>query len=193
MKCITLFIISFLLLVNCGCAREGKSVTSPEDQQKMEICNSIANHVTGLFTKKMQKEKELRAIGFGGAGGGYPGSGLRMLSVDFECYQEMNISQARKLLLECVDGFLAEINRTPELKPFLREFPFTFRNVDISIIFISEKSRNFIHSPSIASARIDDELLMFMIYPEDKLKILKKETYEEALKIVEQESKSPDA
>jgi len=189
MKRIALFIISFLLLVSCACNRDGRHIITPEELKKLEKCSRIERRVTDVFSKKMYITKGLVTIGTGGGGVGK----IKTIDVSFECYQEMNISQARKLLLECVGGFLVEINKTPELKQYSREFPFTFKNVNISIIFISIKTRNFIYSPLIASARIDEGNIMYNIYHDEQLDTIKEETYEEALKIVEQESKSPDA
>ena len=189
MKYITLFVISFILLVSCACNREGRHIITPKELNEMKRADIIADRLTDNFSKKMYENKGLVTIGTGGGG---PGK-LRMLAVDFECYQEMNISHARKLLLECVDGFLVEINKNPELKPFLREFPFTFKNVCIDIVFVKKDDRIFVDHPSIAATGIKEGRIDYTTYVNERLITIKEETYEEALKIVEQESKSSDA
>lgn len=181
---ILISVITSLLLVIFEYGCDEKHKITPEEEE-WSRCDLIANRITYNFSIKMYETEGLINTGTGGGG---PGK-LRMLSVSFDCYQKMDISQARKLLLECVDEFLAEINKTPEIAPYSREFPYTFKNVNIDILFIDKETRNFLSPPSIAAAGIKEGVLDYSIHQDERLKFIKFETYEEALKIVEQDKR----
>ena len=157
--------------------------TTSKELIEMETADRVANHITKIFSKKMYAEKGLVTIGVGGGAVKGSGKGLRMLSVTMECYQMCNIQQARKLLLECVNEYVAEINKHEEFKKYAHPFPFDFKNVSISILFTDKTTGMFYSPPRIATA---DALEGEFSYgtapdPEGLLETVGEETYTEAL------------
>ena len=178
MKCLLIMLLSFLLIYPIFSA---ENVVSPEELQKWEDCEKVTNHLTQNFIKKMYSQKSLVAIGTGG-GSSYLENGLRMLSVEFEIYQKSDIQQARMLLIECVEAYLEQINKTIEFKQYASSFPFDFKNISIGIYFTDKKSRKLETPPSLAVASADEGKLRYSIDPDPKgpLKTIRKETYQEA-------------
>lgn len=128
----TTTILTAIVLTFFSC--NAKSDTSL-DITEMERADRHADHVTMMFTKKMHEELGLLAIGTGG--GGSPREGLNHLSVTFECYDKMNIDQARQLLIKCTNEFLQEINENKDITTCLTTVPFTDKNIKLSILFIN--------------------------------------------------------
>jgi hypothetical protein len=159
---------------------------SPQEVEASEKCNLFSDQVSLSFVEKMKKEKQLYAIGMGGGGIGKPGI-LRTLAISFESYEGIDISRARSLLIYCVEEFLKEINAKYELKRYLTETPFTFKNIDIDIYFTHKKSKDFIGPPSLAVAHADEGVIAYKTYDQEHLTRVKEETYDEALEILRQE------
>ena len=144
--------------------------TTSKELIEMETADRVANHITKIFSKKMYAEKGLVTIGVGGGAVKGSGKGLR-------------IQQARKLLLECVNEYVAEINKHEEFKKYAHPFPFDFKNVSISILFTDKTTGMFYSPPRIATA---DALEGEFSYgtapdPEGLLETVGEETYTEAL------------
>jgi hypothetical protein len=175
-------IISIILFASCN----EKADTRTPERKKIDYCELLENRTTISFVEKMKRKKGLIGIGLGGGSAG-PGKGARMLSVTFECYQKVNIAQARMLLLECVQEFLDEINSKQELESCLSVFPFTYKNISISLLFTDKKSNgDFFQPPLIAAAGADEGEMHYVIARDDSLERVKEETYEEALRSAEQ-------
>ena len=179
MKNILFKIISCSLL--CAFLTTEAQISSQE-LIEMEKADQVADHITKIFSKKMYAEKGLVTIGIGGGPAKGSGKGLRMLSVTMQCYQKCDIQQARKLLLECVDEYMKEINKHEEFKKHAHVFPFGSKNVSISILFTDKATQEFCPPPNIAVA---DALEGEFSYgtcpdPEGLLQTVGEETYEEA-------------
>jgi hypothetical protein len=174
-------IISFIFFTSCTV----KTDTRTPERKKTDYCELIENRATIAFVEKMKRKKGLIGIGIGGGSAG-PGKGAKMLSVTFECYQKVDIAQARMLLLECVQEFLAEINSKQELESCLIVFPFTYKNINISILFINKSAESFFQPPSIAATSADEGQMDYFIARDDVLTSTREEPYEESLRIAEQ-------
>jgi hypothetical protein len=174
-----IIILAALFLTSCG---KQIDTRTPEETRK-DHCEFTADLVTKSFSEKMYQEKGLVMIGMGGGGGGEEGHRkIRMLSVTFQCSQAAEIHQARELILECVHIFLEAINSTKGLEPCVTQFPFNYKNVDLTIFFTKKSTLKLAESPLISVVSTDEGILKYKTTREGELKIIKKETYEEALK-----------
>ena len=96
---------------------------SPHGQALYEYANKIG--------KKLEKKYEMYSLG---VGGGATPEGIWLMSISFNRYgKPITETEARKLIISCVDDFLDSINNNDELRPFLKEYPFTSKNLDITI------------------------------------------------------------
>ncbi len=110
----TLLMFSFLMCFS-GC--------QPRDYEK------IANEITDVTAKTLLKEKKLYLLGTGGR----MMDDIKMMAMSFNYYQEIDLKTARELLLYTVNQYLSNINNNEEVRPYLHEYPFTAKNIEIRI------------------------------------------------------------
>jgi hypothetical protein len=73
------------------------------------------------------------------------------LALEFErCGDPLTEEEARELIVNCVNDFLTAVNNNQQLKPLLRDYPFTANNIDLTI-FNYDKNRSLYQYPSIAN------------------------------------------
>ena len=176
---ILLLKLSFLFCV-CSVFSTEVGMTFSQELQKWEEADKVTDRPTKAFSTKMYLEKGLITVGSGG-GVSDSGKGLRMLSVAFEAYQKFDVQQARNLLIECVEAYLIEINKTKELREYAQPFPFSFKNIEISVMFIDQKTQSFIKPPYLAVASVSEGQVYFCTYQNDLLNRVAEESYEKTL------------
>jgi len=161
------------LFYSCGSIEPKASKDqSPLDYEK------IADGITNKTAKKLQKEKGLVLIGTGGQ----MMNDIQMMAMSFDLYREVNLEEARELLVFIVQKYLKNINKTEEIKPYLHEDPFTVGNIEIRI---------WLHNPD--GSDLASEKIRYISVLEGKFKCrsellgrrpFHEESYEEAVKIV---------
>ena len=131
------------------------------------------------YAKKMQKEKNFILIGSGGRGL----DDVEIIGVTFYSFEKLNTEGARKLLLEVTDEFLNTINSYKKIRQHLRNFPFNSKNLRFDIIFIEEPGKS-VPENYIAYISLTEGKIMYANDKNDQLKVIRNESYEEAVKIV---------
>ena len=63
---------------------------------------------------------------------------IQMMMMGFDFYQGLDIPEARKLLVDAVDEYLAEINANDKVRPYLHNYPFTYQNTKEPIRQVKE-------------------------------------------------------
>ncbi len=113
------------------------------------------------------------------------------MAMSFDFYQEVDLQTARELIVYAIREYLSDINSNEEVRPYLHNYPFTAKNVEIRI-WISKPDRS---SPSLG--RIDyisatNGVLDYYTRGEKQYsrKTICEETYEEALEAVSSECKA---
>jgi len=90
----------------------------------------------------------------------------------------------RRLLIESANELLKQVTENEEIQQFLRERPFTIKNVQI-IIYNHDKKGREVYDPGIATAEISEGVLTYRTVDSAdtfKFKQQFQESYEEALK-----------
>jgi len=159
-------IILLIFFSNLGC-------TSLRDQ--MPNYEKIADAITGNTAKKLKKQKNLFLIGIGGR----MMDDIQMMAMSFSYYHEVNVEQARELITYAINEYLADINNNQEIRPYLHEYPFTSKNVEIRL-FIYGPDRRELSPEKIGYVSSIDGVLEYYTRS-DKDHPICKETYEEAL------------
>lgn len=105
------------------------------------------------------------------------------LGLNFDVKGPLSKDELRYLLIDCIHIYLYFINQDQEIRPYLKNYPFTPENLEL-IIYIHGVNKEDI---SVASTYIGK--LFYDFYdPETQLKDRTEvETYEEALAIVKQQ------
>lgn len=174
MKFYSLFIF---LLFFWGCAT-APSYT-PSEKEK------LSNEVTKIAIKKICSESMLLPCGRGGGALDQ----IRMLAISFNYYQDVDIAEGRKLLIQALDTFLSVINADERIRPYLANYPFEPENIEIRI-FIFNKDGTSIGSDKLCVVGAINGILDYHIHTPDGLWLDKvhEETYREAVeKIKERE------
>lgn len=109
-------------------------------------------------------------------------NGIHDLYLTFYSLEKLNLQQARKELINCIDHILNELNNNDAINSYLYKFPFSYKNLDIGIFFFDEKgkprSKEYIHS----CVSNGDIIYYEIAYPDGTFAYIQEETYEEALK-----------
>ena len=99
--------------------------------------------------------------------------------------KKLNLEETRVLYVNCVAALLKEVNENEKIRPYLIKYPFTYENTDILIAF---RERDSVPPPYIALVLKANEFISYSTY-NNKINFfdtLHRETFEEALKIVEE-------
>ena len=90
---------------------------------------SLVDEVRNQTFVQLKMEKELHPCGIGSG----MKDKIRMLALSFNYYRELNIEEARELLMYATRVFLDKINSNQEIRPFLLNDPFTPFDIDITV------------------------------------------------------------
>lgn len=174
-----LCIILFLYLLLGGCDKR------TEDEK-------IAHQVMYKVVKILERRYQLHYIGRAEAGlkDYYTKMGL-----EFQVFRLVGKDEGRKMLIDCIGEFLKEINSNSKLLPHLQPSPFTVANIQISI-YVYHPNGTSVKDPEIAVFSTRDGIIQFGTDTQKEgyeygYIVYQKESYEEALKIVEAQNKSP--
>ncbi len=142
----------------------------------------MANKVSREAVKILTNKYPLKLSGFGG-GAIY---GINVLSLSFNVEKNVSIAEARKLILDCAEVFLNEINSDQEIRPYLSEYPYPVSRIKLT--FFVRPPPPFLEEGKLScfsirfSPRQKQTYLDYDETKEGRLKEVLCETYEEAVK-----------
>jgi hypothetical protein len=169
------FLLFCLLFCNCDLKR-GDPIPYSEKER-------LADEVLASAAIKLRNEKGLVLCG---TGGGMLGQ-IRMLALSFDYRNPVTIQKGRELLIAAVQTLVAETNRNEKIRPYLQNYPFSSTNVEIRIFLQNNDGSNFGQEELCAITAIDGILRYRAESRNGQLEnLLYKETYEEALRKLEQ-------
>lgn len=116
------------------------------------------------------------------------------IGLSFQLLQIISKEDGRKMLVDCVEELLKEINSNPKLLPYLNPSPFTAASVTVAI-YVYHKNGTDPSYPNIGIFSVRDGIVEYITQtPETRAKYqyytTEKESYEEALKIVRSQTSS---
>lgn len=147
----------------------------------------IANEITASVAKKLTKKHKMDLIG---EGGGMMGS-IYMIGLSFQIDHPLERSEARERILDCVEELLTAFNSNQEVRPFLKNYPFTTENVQVAIFSVTKDGRE-VYDPYIAVVSVDQNNYITFRTEEPNNKSYKnrhKEPYAEALSMLKSKIK----
>ncbi|MFQ5730230.1 MAG: hypothetical protein ACE5GN_07705 [Waddliaceae bacterium] len=112
----------------------------------------------------------------------------KTMGLCFQIRRPVPKDEGRKLLIDCAEELLSQINSHPDFRQFMHEYPFTIKNIDIHM-YVSEETGGTIYHPNIAVFSLSNGNLCYSTNtPENRYIFFsrEKETYEEAVRIVEE-------
>lgn len=159
-----------LCVTGCNMAYDGNN-----PNKKQSSVNSVRNRVA----LKLKKEKELYPCGTGAQ----MMNEIEMLALAFNYFKPLNIEESRKLIIGAVDEFVAAVNADTGIRPYLGNYPFNPRNIEIRI-FIENQDYSPPHPGALSVISFLDGVIYFRIDDPQNgaLKTIYTETYTEAVK-----------
>lgn len=142
--------------------------------------------ITAQVGRKIKQETGLHLIG---RGGGVIGERrlVRKLNMSFSHHGVINMEEGREFVVYCVQEYLSAINGCEEVKDELVHYPFKPRDIEITL-FIRGLKNEDVPIGELDVICIINGIIKYKIEQQgfSNMKITHTETYEEALKIVEE-------
>lgn len=112
---------------------------------------------------------------------------FEVLGLGFSSYRVLSKDEGRKMLIDCAETLLKEINSNLNLLPFLKPSPFTINNVEIAIYDYQPDGQLAYYPDILIFAFRDGEITYRTKVPEHQFGYHTEEieTYEEAKRIIQ--------
>ena len=165
---------------------EGNHLFSHVSPPSIAMTEKLENRVAPLLEKKYK----MRLCG---SGGGMPDGIVNMLALSFDSYRTISIEEARPILVDCVNTYMNAVNEDKELKPYLKNTPFTPQNIEISIYFNSPRGEE-VYDPYLSIASTLCGKLIYRTKEKGQKFGYKSEiveSYEDAVKILSEKKNTP--
>ncbi|MBM3192256.1 MAG: hypothetical protein FJZ63_06385 [Chlamydiae bacterium] len=161
---------AFILFFNLAQARH------PEDPMYVEYADNITKKFCADVAKK-------HLIFYYGGGGGFL-KNVERIFLDFSAVKNLNIEEARSLVLDCTEDLLQRINNDKKIKPYLEHYPFTEKGLRLSISFDTPDQKR-VSSKYVAHVLATNGSIYYSSYDHKKQQLvdLYEEPYQEALKL----------
>lgn len=133
--------------------------------------------------KKLSAKYKMDCIG---TGGGNKDGQVRMSSLSFIKPKPLDKEEARRLIVACTQEYLQMINDNEELRPALLHYPFTERDVELTI-FSTYPDGHDVYHPIIGVVSSEHGKISYQTNDPDKkhaYKLDEEEPFAEALKIL---------
>jgi hypothetical protein len=124
-----------------------------------------------------------------GSGASMPGGPIRELFLAFSTKHHYTKEELRRLLIDSAHELLNSVVENDNIQPFLKERPFTIKNIQI-IIYNTDKNGRTVYDPGISTAEISEGRLDYTTTDASNTFQYKdqfEESYEEALDILSKE------
>jgi hypothetical protein len=164
----------------------GWTISHPKHDLQYEI-----NRLTHKTAEKLRKQEDLFACG---TGGGMEEGKILCRCLSFQFFHEVDLEKARKLLVRAIDQYLADINASENINPYLMTYPNPFMPKNLEIrIWIYKPDGSSMEGDNIYYVQSIDGILEYYppIRPEDTVwtrRMIHKETYEEAINALKTEN-----
>lgn len=142
----------------------------------------VAREIRSKVGKKLASRHQMDCIG---VGGGMMGS-VYMIELAFQIHHPMDATEARSRIVDCVEELLKAINDNEEIRPYLKNYPFTTKNVKVAI-FTNYLDGREVFDPDIRVVSVfeSDKVTFFTMEPNNpRYKNEYSEPYQEALEKV---------
>lgn len=145
-----------------------------------------------IYYEFLNREGKEIGIKFGmrqcGSGGGAKDGLTWLISLSFQRYDSLlTEEEARKLIIEVVYDFLEAVNHDAILKPYLRDNPFTSKNIELTI-YNYDRDKRDVYYPFIGVVSNREGKIGYFTTEESnkyRYKTEKYETYDEAVAILQ--------
>jgi hypothetical protein len=150
---------------------------------KVPKYEKISNKIVAESSKEIAEKYNLTIIGDGGS----MMDDVKMLALSFNCDQPRNIEEARKLTVNCMNMFLENINKNESIRPYLHNYPFTEKNIEI-MIFFRDKNEYRPAPPLIANITSTNGVIYYYIDKNNRYSDFHSESFSNAVQILQNQN-----
>lgn len=162
------FSVFISLLFLSGCLKEQMYELTEKEKLSDEILEKVA----------IKLKNELGLIPCGTGGGML--DQIKMLALAFDYNEPLDQDRGREFLILAMDELASAINSDERIRPYLHNYPFDQRNVEI-IIYFPTLERSNLEQPCVIAARRGKLCYKYPSADPYKYGKIYEETYEEAL------------
>ena len=145
-KCITCFIcLSFFFTVGFKLFKNA-DYEIPKSEQAVK---AVLGQTKAILKKRYKLDPVATNVAM-------PGGVIKLLGLDFQIVGPLKKERIREILIDCAQELLNKVNTNSQIKPYLEQYPFTIKNVEINL-FIVDSTRREINHPEIGIASIQKD------------------------------------
>jgi len=144
---------------------------------KRSIQEKYADILVNKYIEDVETKYHLRCTSI--TWGMYEGI-LRLIGPRFATHEKLNIPRSRELIIELSNELIKRVNESEELRPYLKNYPFTFQNIGMTVTYRGDEP--------LGNNELEFSFLKKgLIYYEDtdletkRYKVVHRETFEEAV------------
>lgn len=142
--------------------------------------SDIALGIVKSYSKEISQQECVAIIGTGGS----MTKDVKTLYLHVWSENELEVSEARRMYLRILQGLVDKVNANEEVRPYLHDYPFTWKNIDLDLGFHNDNG--WVGNEKVALVTICKGEIFYKIYDQDDdgFRLIYREPYEEALRIV---------
>jgi hypothetical protein len=144
------------------------------------------NQIKANVAEKISKKHNADWVGDGGQRIGC----ACKIFLAFQIRRPLNRDESRRILIDASEELLKTVNENTILRPYLRDFPFTTKNIEV-VVFSSDSDGTKVYDPFITASSVfeSDEIVFLTADPQQTYGYKNEymEDYQEALEIVKQQ------
>lgn len=188
--CFAVFIYFIASIVNGYSMGFYKEIRAPEGYKERE---KLQFQIINEVSEELERKYEMNSSAVGSSGDG--GCLLKSVCISFQRNKgPIPLEENRKILIHCIQTYIDAFNNNEKIRPYLFNYPFTEKNVQITIHSYGKKRERLFHPAISCVLNYPKGISYYTNDPEqeyrDKEEI--EETYEEAYsKLNETKEKLP--
>jgi len=94
----------------------------------------LSGKITKKFAEDLKKDKNYLYMG---GGGGFQQK-INLVTLTFRVNEKVTIDQARKMYVKYNEELVKRFNEDEEIRPYLKNYPFTHKNVKVNFIYFPD-------------------------------------------------------
>ncbi len=168
-------IVLIILIIFTGFIMANKDQSYPSKGEQ------IVNSILAKTAQTIEKKYYVKPCGVGAA---MPGGPIQILTLCFDTKSIHTKEQLREVLVTSAQELLRQVNENNDIQEFLKERPFTIKNIQI-IIYNHDKNGREVYDPNTSGIQIAQGILTFRTVDKSdtfRFKDQFEESYDEALK-----------
>lgn len=137
----------------------------------------LVDRVTAKYVKELKKEQKMFLCGYGGR----LMTDVEQIDLSFEVKRQATIEEARILFVEIAENYLTRVNADTELRPYLRNYPFTIDNLELGLAFVDHQLNFQLDLAYVMYCKRTGHIVYNKHEPNKPLETIYEEPYSEAL------------